>query len=133
MIAGLLVWVARRPPAEPARPDPVQALVSVLEIVPVSYEGAVQGGAVVPGQEVQYRGARDAVRRAQALLAEARPAIAARDPAAARRAEATLEEIEEAVAALRPPAAVRALTEQAIRTLQRVERDGAAVTPPSGR
>lgn len=126
VLAGALLWaLARQPePAPAARPDPVADLAGILEIVPVSYGGAVRDGAIVPGQEVQYRGAQDAVRRARALFEEAKPAIAARDAAAARLAEATLRQIEEAVAARRPPAEVRSLTDRLLRALSGLPREG---------
>jgi hypothetical protein len=108
-LVGVVVWTASRKP-EPtgtARPDPIQALVGVLEIIPVSYEGAVQNGRVIQGQEVQYRGAQDALRRARALFGEAQGTITARNPATARLLEETLRQIEEAVSAVGARAEVR--------------------------
>ncbi len=120
VFAGVLVWATRRGP-EPERtpgPDPIQALAGVVEIIPISYEGAVEDGKIIPGQEVQYRGAQDAVRHARARFEEAEKAIAARNAAAARTVEETLREIEQAVAALRPPAEVRRLADRLRETLK---------------
>lgn len=123
-LVGVLVWTTSRKP-EPtgtARPDPIQALVGVLEIIPVSYEGAVQNGRIIQGQEVQYRGAQDALRRARALFGEAQGTITARNPTTARLLEETLRQIEAAVTALRPPAEVRRLIDRAMQALQDLDQ-----------
>lgn len=129
-LAGILVWAIRRGP-EPERtpgPDPIQALAGVVEIIPISYQGAVEDGTIIPGQEVQYRGAQDAVRHARVRFEEAEKAIAARNAEAARAVEETLREIDQAVAALRPPAEVRQLADrlrQTLKDLQEGRKTGA--------
>ncbi len=125
-VAGLLVWATRRgpEPAVPARPDPIQELLGSLEILLVSYEGAVKDGTLIPGQEAQYRGALDALQRARALFKETREAIAAQNIAAARFVEEGLRQLEEAVVARRPPAEVRRLTDQLTQALKDLRQEG---------
>ncbi len=129
-LTGVLVWAIRREPepARTARPDPIQALVGVLEIIPVSYERAVRDGAIIAGQEVQYGGAQDALSRGRSLFENARGVIAAQNPATARLVEETLGEIGRAIAARRPPAEVRKLTDRLredLKELHRKRRAGA--------
>jgi len=125
-VAGLLVWATRRgpEPAVPARPDPIQELLGSLEILLVSYEGAVKDGTIIPGQEAQYRGALDALQRARALSQETREAIAAQNIAAARLVEESLWQLEEAVASHRPAADVRRLTDRLTQALKDVRQEG---------
>jgi hypothetical protein len=121
---GIVVWTTS-PKTEPSgtpRPDSIQALVGVLEIVPVSYEGAVRNGKIIQGQEVQYRGAQDALRRARALFREAQGTITARNPATARLVAETLRQIEEAITALRPPTEVRRLIERVTQALKDLDQ-----------
>lgn len=119
-VAGLLVWATRKgpEPAGTARPDPIQALMGVLEILPVSYEGSVKDGTIIPGREAQYRGALDALQKARALFKEAQGVIAAQNMATARTVEESLRQLEEAVASRRPPVEVRRLTDRLTQALK---------------
>jgi hypothetical protein len=119
-VAGVFVWTTRREPepSRAARADPVQALMEVLEILPVSYEGAVQNGTIIPGKEAQYKGALDALQRARSLFSEAKEKIAAPQTATARTVEDTLRQLDEAVAARRPPVEVRQLTDRLTQALK---------------
>jgi len=90
----------------------------VLEILPVSYEGAVQNGTIIPEKEAQYKGALDALQRARSLFSEAKEKIAAPQTATARAVEDTLRQLDEAVAARRPPVEVRQLTDRLTQALK---------------
>jgi hypothetical protein len=136
LLAGGALWTARRHPQSTPSPrtDPVQLLVDALEIVPVSYDGAVRDGAVVPGRDVQYRGARDALVRARTLFEAARGPLASRSPGAVRLVDEGLRDVEAAVRTFAPPPEVRERTERLARALRdAAARPGAGAEAPARR
>jgi hypothetical protein len=116
-----ILWAMRQSTAPPAPPpDPIQRLIGALEIVPVSYEGAVRDGAIIAGRDVQYRGAQDALARARALFGESRDALARRSPAAVAAVEDGLRDLEAGMRAFEAPAEIRRRTERVTGALGRL-------------
>jgi hypothetical protein len=124
LVAGVLVGLAagyligRGSVDEPSAAEVVadaraelQPVAAGLELVPIEYEGAWSDGKVTAPTE--YKGAKEAVARAQADLAEAGEDMRAIDPAGYAAATEAVERLSAALTATAPPDKVEELATRA--------------------
>jgi hypothetical protein len=100
----------------------LQSVAAGLELVPIEYEGAWNDGKVT--EPTEYKGAKEAVARAESDLAAAGEDMRAIDPAGYATAIQSVERLSTALDATAPPSKVTALAEEASTAVESLASPG---------